>query len=198
MALNYTNLKEYKIIFLDIDGVLNRHIRDEVACSNIIEYAKIILLNKILLATDARIVLSSAWRYIFHRGEASLIGLDWLLRSHGMACVKPPKDYEGPWNDIRIVGVTDLDTLVPHYNGTSSKLFPLEKERGKQITNWLTNNKSFRVKSYVVIDDGGYDPETHFWNDLGIYAENHPTVWCRSYTGLTHMDVEKAIYALNK
>ncbi len=177
-------IPKHNIIFLDIDGVLNTHQFNEIAGSNLIDYSKVQLLNKIILATDARIVLSSAWRYIYHRGEANLIGLDWLLRSHGMACVQPPPDHTGEWNESRIIGVT-------HYNR------PTENERGKQITKWLNNNSS-RINNYVVIDDGGYHPETKVWTDLGIYAEKHPTVWCRSTVGLTEFLATQAIYALNR
>lgn len=53
-----------KIIFLDIDGVLNfNHCpsRNSHDCMGL-EQENIKVLNKILLATDAAIVLSSSWR----------------------------------------------------------------------------------------------------------------------------------------
>jgi hypothetical protein len=87
-----------KLLFLDIDGVLNAHESDpDVLCGPIFR-DKVRLLNRILRATDAKVVLSSAWRYIVHRGEATLQGMDWLLRSHGMLA-------------NRLIGVTRPDTM---------------------------------------------------------------------------------------
>jgi trehalose-6-phosphatase len=64
------------LIFLDIDGVLTRHNYDLVAQSNVIESGLVQILNIVLLATNCKIVLSSAWRYITYRNESNIVGLD--------------------------------------------------------------------------------------------------------------------------
>ena len=55
-----------KIIFLDIDGVLNSEMyewsRGEDRADNRIDLSRVRLLKDIVSATDAKIVLSSTWR----------------------------------------------------------------------------------------------------------------------------------------
>src|SRR3954463_5428011 len=88
------------LVFLDVDGVLNGHDFDALARSNPIHRDKVALLNGVLLGARAGVVLSSAWRYIVHRGEADLAGMAWLLRSHGLLA-------------DALAGVTRPDTLMP-------------------------------------------------------------------------------------
>jgi hypothetical protein len=170
------------IVFLDIDGVLNRHYFDILAGSNLIEASLVQIFNRILLKTKAKIVLSSAWRYIVYRKEANIIGIDWLLRSHGMV-------------GRRLVGVTDEDTMVPHYDGMKHQIFPLENERGTQIQKWLWAN-TVGNSPYVVIDDGGFNVKTGYWVDLGINTVGHPVVWTDSEIGITHENADRAIAIL--
>lgn len=71
------------IIFLDIDGVLNKH-------SFVVNYCcgfntKCVRnFNRIIRATNANIVLSSAWRYMITGGAMTLRGFQYLLWSHGV------------------------------------------------------------------------------------------------------------------
>ena len=113
-----------KLIFLDIDGVLNDHRFNEQSQSGTMLPECVERLNRILTATDARIVLSSAWRYMLIGRAMSVTGFDYLLRTHGVIA-------------NRLVGRTCADEEV--------------KERGWQIHEWRkTNNHRGR---YVVIDD---------------------------------------------
>ena len=73
------------LIFLDVDGVLNSHDFNHAAKSNTLHRDKVDRLNRVIASTGARLVLSSAWRYHYYRGEMNIAGLDWLLRSHGVA-----------------------------------------------------------------------------------------------------------------
>lgn len=113
-----------KLIFLDIDGVLNRHCYNETSMSNSIDADCVVRLNRILIETDARIVLSSAWRYMLIGRAMSLTGFDYLMRTHGIVA-------------NRLVGRTPADEEVT--------------ERGWQIHQWRKDN-DHRGK-YVVIDD---------------------------------------------
>lgn len=163
------------LIFLDIDGVLNTHETDpEVLCGQIHPH-KVRRLNQILRATGAKIVLSSAWRYIVHRGEANLMGMEWLLRSHGVLAG-------------RLLAVTRPDRLrtFTTYNGVPAA-WPVENERGQQIAEWLADNGGAKAYRYVVIDD----------LDLGIITAGHPFVQTDGAVGLTDADVEDAIAILN-
>lgn len=162
------------LIFLDIDGVLNDHIWDEEIQCGQIHKDKVARLNTILRETDARIVLSSAWRYIVHRGEMNMMGLEWLLRSHGVMA-------------NRLIGITDKDAEVVRQPGwDGSQTWVHTTERGYQITSWLLQNGVQGVR-YVAIDD----------MDLGITDAGHPLVLTESDTGLTDIDVAEAIQFLN-
>lgn len=158
------------LIFLDIDGVLNDHtVPDGVLCGQI-QPCKIAILNDILRATDARIVVSSAWRYLVHRGEMNLRGLSWLLQSHGLLADK-------------LVGITTKDTEPLSWDGNPASWVHTE-ERGAQISAYLAAHPCSR---YCVIDD----------LDLGISAAGHPFVQTDSKVGLTYRDAAKVIELLN-
>jgi hypothetical protein len=51
-----------KIIFLDVDGVLNTIRTARIFGSHFIDDALVVLVAQIVTATDAKIVLSSSWR----------------------------------------------------------------------------------------------------------------------------------------
>jgi hypothetical protein len=163
----------HSLIFLDIDGVLNGHEYDpEIMCGEI-HRDKVQLLNHILRQTGAKVVLSSAWRYIIHRREATLAGMDWLLRSHGMLA-------------NRLIGCTREDTMRtdPNYSGTPNS-WPVHDESGQQITDWLQQNGLPETR-YIAIDD----------LDLGITDSGHPLVLTDGKKGLTAGDATKAIRIL--
>lgn len=159
-----------KILFLDIDGVLNTHDFNAEAKCGPIHKAKVDLLNGVLRATDARIVLSSAWRYLSFRGEMNLMGLEWLLRSHGVIA-------------DRLVGVTREDTLLRE-PWTGDTPWVHTNERGQQISDWLKENRNrntwnsgprSQITQHAVVDD----------MDLGISEASHPFVHVDGVVGLT-------------
>ncbi len=113
-----------KIVFLDIDGVLNRKVFNGLSQSTSIEPKCVGHLNRVLIETGAAIVLSSAWRYMLIRGALTLDGFDYLLRTHGVVAG-------------RLVSWTCSDEE--------------EKERGWQIHRW--RNRIGHTGKYVVIDD---------------------------------------------
>lgn len=115
-----------KVVFLDIDGVLNGHeMNDHPHCKSYsINKKSVKHLNFILDETGAKIVVSSAWRYMVHGGAMTLQGFEYLLRTHYVACAG------------RILDVTPRDEQIAL--------------RGEQIRAWLN---SHRVESYVVLDN---------------------------------------------
>jgi hypothetical protein len=155
------------VVFLDIDGVLNPHAFDPVAQSNRIDHDKVILLNFILSGRDARIVLSSAWRYLLNRSEMTLSGLDWLLRSHGVRAGS-------------LAGITHPDTPTEWDEERGVPVAFVENERAAQVRRWRAAN-GHRGR-YVVIDD----------LDLGFTAAGMPFVQTEGSVGLTAGDVDRA------
>lgn len=164
------------LLFLDIDGVLNAHepLCPEVLCGRI-HADKVGRLNRVLRSTDARIVLSSAWRYIIHRAEMNLGGMEWLLRSHGIIAG-------------RLIGITRPDTMMPTTFDGRPENWPVENERGRQIHDWLIDNRNDADfgSPYVVVDD----------LDLGISVAGHPFVHVNGAIGLTDHDADRMIRML--
>lgn len=89
------------LLFLDIDGVLNGHQWSHLGDSCTIQAPCIAALNFILSRADPEIVLSSAWRYLLHGKDMTLLGFGYLLRTHGAG----PMLYPG----TRIIGITLRD-----------------------------------------------------------------------------------------
>jgi hypothetical protein len=138
-----TVLCVYPIIFLDVDGVLNGHefLMESQSCT--INPACVARLNRIVKAADARIVLSSAWRYMVHGHAMTLDGFGYMLRTHGFLA----------WingSDKVIIDLTCRDEDIP--------------ERPDQIRAWLRHNGyKGNDQRYVVIDDDDFG-----WGDLNV------------------------------
>jgi len=117
-----------RIIFLDIDGVLNsaafahEHTEhwerlagsavDPVACQR---------LNRLIAATNVKVVISSSWRILL-----SIVEIERILRAGGC--------------DFEIIGVTPR----------------LGTRRGNEIQRWLNEcekSGNWRVESFVIFDD---------------------------------------------
>lgn len=160
-----------KIIFLDIDGVLNN--KDTYTTSRerkisaaqeleglsfediierfMIEPHLVEHLNKIVEQTRAKIVVSSTWR----KGR-SIEQLQSALEYHG---------FKGE---------------------VISKTPTLETYRGTEIQKWLDENAELNVINFIIIDD-----------DSDMLHLSDKLVQCRFVDGLTHREVESSIEALN-
>lgn len=124
-----------KLIFLDIDGVLNTHNPwPNGYCK--IEYALVTKLNNILDSVkDAQIVLSSAWRYTMTTKES----IQTLLCCHGGNCHN------------RIHGMTIPDDEDWHPSDDPSKWWKIGLEqRSYQIQCYV---KSYNPSHWAVLDD---------------------------------------------
>ena len=164
-----------KIIFLDIDGVLNTQLwytqMDRNTYIDKYGYAfdptAVANLKRIVEETGADIVISSSWK---------CMGLTQM---------------EDMWNDRnlpgRIIGITPKsvsDELLLHADIDSMVLFHI---RGEEIKEWLSKHGK-RVSNYVIIDDIDNmlpEQQSHF-------VQTNPEV------GITKEDSEKAIIILNK
>lgn len=120
-----------KIIFLDIDGVVNCISTKERAPSHVVgvEQDKIALIKQIVDATGAKLVLSSTWRE------------DWFYSDS-----RNPQD----WDYLRLEFAKQGLYFIDHT--------PLERtrHRGTEIKMWLEST-GYDVESYVIIDDEMYD-----------------------------------------
>jgi histidinol phosphatase-like enzyme len=121
-----------KVIFLDIDGVLNSG--NYVKNPNIdfddpayqIDPEAVVRLNKITDATGAKIVVSSTWRNAFREHPTPVPALQECLQSY------------------KITGEV-IDMTVDKPNA-------IRNRRGKEIQVWLDTHYS-EIEKFVIIDD---------------------------------------------
>ena len=157
-----------KIVFLDIDGVLNSYFwnenhQREISDGSLIDESKIILLCKLITDTNAEIILHSGWKYWFDsdlkplRKEAE--NLRTLLEKEGLTIAGVTPDHAT--DEIR-----------------ESKKFSLVK--AGEILAWLGQHND--VDNWVVLDDLDLHNEK---------IEMHQ-VKTDQRVGLTIEDVEKA------
>lgn len=125
-----------KIIFLDVDGVLNGIAHNDWTKDNpepTIWPSCVKQLSIILRDTTAKLVISSAWRgMIINEGAMTLRGFEYLLKTHGI------QNIIG-----RIVGTTRKDINQSDFG-----------ERKHQISEWLNDHPE--VTRYVVVDDNDH------------------------------------------
>lgn len=125
-----------KVIFLDIDGVLNSDMyeasRTEDSADGYIDMSRVKLLADIINVTDAKIVLSSSWR------------LDWDKYSE--LCGEDGK-YINQCLAKYGLAIMDKTPFISFFT-----------ERRMEILTWLSNHRS-DVESFVVLDDiiSGWD-----------------------------------------
>lgn len=119
-----------KIIFLDIDGVLNSVMydasRSEERADNRIDASRVRLLADIVNATDAKIVLSSTWREAWDKDPD-------LCDSDGKYINKCLSEY----------GLSIIDK-TPYLSYSD--------ERRLEILDWLARHLG-EVESFVILDD---------------------------------------------
>ena len=128
-----------RVIFLDIDGVLNSNFRNEnhqteISDGRLIDIEKIRLLSTLVKNTDAKIVLHSGWKFWFDsalrplRKEAEHLKMLFEQESLMIVDVTPDHSTE----EIK-----------------KSKKFSLVK--ASEILAWLDEHK--KVDKWIVIDD---------------------------------------------
>lgn len=128
-----------KIIFLDIDGVLNSNFwnenhHKEISDGTLIDMDKITLLSKLVHATDAEIVLHSGWKFWF---DANLQP----LRKEAER-LKSMLEQEG-------VYISDVTPDCTTEEIRKAKKFSLVK--AEEILTWLSAHDE--VSHWIVIDD---------------------------------------------
>lgn len=161
-----------KIIFLDIDGVLNVYGRSRDAFGHLFHTPFVRNLGWIIRETGAKIVISSTWR----KSGLSVMKDMWLKRN-----------LPG-----EVVGITPTSRDVIQ-RGTCRNHD--EVMRGHEIQQYIDDNK---IECYVIIDDDNDMLQNHkdkFFQASG--NTDHPDSMDIGY-GLTRKCAERAIEILNK
>ncbi len=168
-----------KIIFLDIDGVLNVYgspyngTRDEFG--DIFHVCFVEQLRRVIERTGAKIVISSSWRF----SGLEQMKLMWEMRDlpGEVIDVTPDPKY------LIDEGVTEFyDHLC----------------RGDEIQHWL-DHCNLDIESYVIFDDDNDMLETqkpYFVRTAG--NKDHPDAIDAQKLGLTAKCADRAIEILNK
>ena len=135
-----------KVIFLDIDGVLNSRIYDRQRNWNEqtgIDETRLLLVKEIVEATGAEIVLSSTWRESWEQ-DISLCGKDGVYI-----------------NEIFAKYGLKVYDKTPNLG--------LYAERNEEIDAWLAETKE-NIESFVIIDDYAFD-----WGELSVrFVKTNP------------------------
>ena len=170
-----------KVIFLDVDGVLNsnRTLHEDIS----LEDDLISNLKELVDKTGAKIILSSSWRLSTEAVATLMDKLDKFgLVISGMTCDSVDLD----WLEKYEFDVTKkyLDTKFDYDENRQIKI---THDRGAEIFKWLHDHDDC---AYVILDDEIEDIKPYFSESVIVKT---------SYkTGLTKEDVKKAIQILNK
>lgn len=132
-------LAEQKIIFLDIDGVLNGHEWDDEAKSCSIRRECVKHLSRIIRDTGAKLVISSAWRYMILNREMTDCGFGYMLRTHGLISGQP--------------GSVVIGHVGP--DGDPNNL----EDRAEQILAWIERHEG--IGCSLILDDEDFGFSRH-------------------------------------
>ena len=157
-----------KVVFLDIDGVLNcNSTTNRVLGYDFVDDDKVDRLKHIIDETGAKVVLSSTWRegwYDFDNGRAETISADLFVALE---------------RRLLESGIEMIDK-TPMFRGHLSV-------RGQEIKHWIEHCDE-DIEAFVILED---------WESLAPYNDDN-IVWTDDYDGLTDQDAEAAIKILNR
>ena len=172
-----------KIIFLDVDGVLNIMSDSYRSCawvnlgSDAVEVHLMKRLEYIIEQTDANIVISSSW------GQKQLTILFKKLRFKHIDRIIG-RTHRG---EVENTNVPDERLIIQQ--GTGIKYL---SERGDQIKHWLDNTEH-KIKSYVVLEDEVSD----VCGDRCDAIPSSAVIEVDMNEGLSNVNVKTAIEILN-
>jgi len=171
-----------RIVFLDIDGVLNsetllrekdaehRSLGHHEQCEcyrleRMIDRACVARLNRLVAETNSKVVISSSWRLLMEPTEIKRV-----LAEHGLAGEIIGETPDLP-NEIRETPFEERVAFGPHLDSI---------ERGHEIDEWMKRNPG--VERFVILDD---------CSDMAMHKNRH--VQTDEQVGLTDEDVQLAI-----
>jgi hypothetical protein len=164
-----------KVIFLDVDGVLNSV--KTVWDNESLETDLIHNLSDIVKETGAKIILTSSWRMSPSALSHLMDALMWFDLSIS-GCTQ-----EGVY--MRDFEHTRFEGITPTRRYLDSDVFTYD--RGAEIAMWLLQH-DFDVEKFVILDDDDIDIKNWFPNEL---------VKTDFMKGLTEDDAAKAINLLS-
>jgi hypothetical protein len=173
-----------KLLFLDIDGVLNSHDQHPNGYCGI-HPEKVMLLNGIVEKTNCKIVISSAWRYMILRGDMTLKGFGNLLGTYGASSATTRALHGNLPKDRDTDDLHDRGKLVDNY-----------------IATWMSHMSDHCKEPFtltaVAIDDGTSGHPNHpDGTDLGYEACGIPIVRPIGKRGLQPEEAARVIEMLN-
>ena len=162
-----------KIIFLDVDGVLNVCTQQRDVFGSLFHQQFMDNLKKVIDETNAKIVISSSWR---HSGL---------------------KVMQEMWKERNLAGeVIDVTANHPsNYKETINLGFHERLERGFEIQDWLDKHND--VDRFVIIDDDDDFLESQLYAFVHTCDNWEHTDHVEGF-GLTIECAEKVIKILNK
>lgn len=120
-----------KVIFLDIDGVLNFiGCKEKINGIYFVNNNKIKLLKEIIDQTGAKIVLSSKWRY------------GWFDRDKGINSIRS-EDFAKLEEKLEEFGIEFLSRTPRTQDG----------RRGNEIKQWIDKWGGEKLESFIILDD---------------------------------------------
>ena len=158
-----------KIIFLDVDGVLNSwqyyKENEDLICDEPIDPENVACLSEIVKATGAKLVLSSSWRGGWDKNPAKMEAegkyIEEALAVHGMKI----------------------------YDKTGSSDVSFQDARCREIKAWLRKHP-LQVESFVILDDGDFLWEAHKLTSHLVLTDFEDRGLCKKH-------IEPAIKILN-
>lgn len=186
-----------KVIFLDFDGVLNHEMwyrrrfnemdmEKETSRHPYYEFDPLCIeqLNRIINATDAKVVVSSTWRH--GKSPQQLHELLEKVGFKGEVISKTP-DFHARGNTI------DGDPIAYNVPRGCEIDWWLDNEGKYQRINWSPQKQmeyleKSLVKNYIILDDD---------SDM-LYNQREHFIKTNSYSGLTKELADKCIEILNK
>lgn len=172
-----------RIIFLDVDGVLNYMSYRNKSTANI-DPSKVEMLAYICAQTNAKVVITSSWRGSeTYTPRIYYILID-ILKEHHVPVLGDAPYIEGQFT-------ASVDTEKSYsLDEIGDMSFEPGTGRGAEVDKYIKDNN---IKQFVIFDDEDWD-----WTYYGL--EKH---WCRStyydkkYGGLQPRHIKKAIQLLD-
>lgn len=128
-----------KVVFLDIDGVLNSNLwneshQREISDGTLIDMEKIRLLSKLIQSTNSKIILHSGWKYWFDSDLKPLC-----------------REAENLRSLLEKEGLTIADITPDHATEEIKKSRKFSLVKADEMLAWLAEHKD--VEKWIVIDD---------------------------------------------
>lgn len=169
-----------KIIFLDVDGVLNySHYTNDT--TNDIDPAKVQMLADLCEKTNAKVVITSSWRGSKNYTPRIYTVLRDILNTYDV-----PVLGDAPYIELEFVQKHETSNTIDF---TDCNTFKYSTGRGAEVKQYIDEH---HIEKYVIFDDEDWD-----WKSYGL-AEH----WCKStyydehHGGLQPSHINKALKLL--